>query len=85
MDAAALMKNKKIEEAWNLFFESNQTTTVEAMNAEGWKTAEQVAKESGLSLSRVSGIINEGHFERVKKRIHFKGKTREINFVRPKI
>lgn len=79
------MKTSAIEDAWKAFFESNKTVTIEQMNAEGWKTVEQVASESGLSLSRVSGIIGEGGFDVVKKKAQLKGRVREMNFIRPKV
>lgn len=73
------------EQVWASFEEGNTKTTVEAMNAEGWKTVDQVARKTQLSSPRVHNMIREGKFDSVKKKILYFGKTREIVFVRPKV
>jgi len=55
------------------------------MNAEGWKTVEQVRDVVGLSNTRIYNMIREGKFERVKKKVHIDRSAAWINFVRPKI
>jgi hypothetical protein len=55
------------------------------MNAEGWRTIDQVAKKTQLSSPRVHNLIREGRFDSVKKKIFYSGKTREMVFVRPKL
>jgi hypothetical protein len=55
------------------------------MNAEGWRTIDQVAQKTQLSSPRVHNLIKEGEFESVKKKILHSGKTREIVFVRPRV
>jgi hypothetical protein len=55
------------------------------MNAEGWRTIDQVAQKTQLSNPRVHNLIKEGKFESVKKKLLYFGKTREMVFVRPKI
>lgn len=73
------------DEVWKSFNGEYSITTIEAMNAEGWKTEAQVAKEVGMSRKNVNNLANTGKIDRVKKRVWHKGGMREINFVRPKI
>jgi hypothetical protein len=72
------------DSVWDSFKEENTKTTIEAMNAEGWKTIEQAAQECGLSKCHINHMANDGKMESVKKRVFLGGITREINFVRPK-
>jgi hypothetical protein len=72
------------DKIWESFDSRNTKTTVEAMNAEGWRTIDQVARKTKLSSPRVHNMIREGEFESVKKKILYSGKTREMVFVRPK-
>jgi len=69
---------------WDSFKKENTQTTVESMNAEGWKTVSQVSEETGLSMSRINGMVFEKKLEAVKRKVKRSGFTREINFVRPK-
>ena len=71
------------DQVWDSFNTETQKTTVESMNAEGWKTIVQASRSCGLSASRVNQLANEGKMDRVKKRVWHGGITREINFVRP--
>ena len=73
------------DSVWASFNAENEKTTIESMNAEGWKTIQQAAKESGLSRPRINYIANEGKLERIKRKIFVNGVTREVNFVRPKL
>ena len=73
------------DKVWESFDSRNTKTTVEAMNAEGWRTVDQVAQKIRLSSPRVHNLIREGKFDSVKKKILYFGKTREMVFVRPKI
>lgn len=73
------------DKVWESFDSRNTKTTVEAMNAEGWRTIDQVAQKTQLSSPRVHNLIKEGEFESVKKKILHSGKTREIVFVRPRV
>jgi hypothetical protein len=70
---------------WESFDNHNQKTTVEAMNAEGWRTIDQVTQKTGLSSPRIYNMVREGKFETVKKKVFYGGKTRDIKFVRPRI
>jgi hypothetical protein len=70
---------------WESFDDHNQKTTIEAMNAEGWRTVDQVIQKTGLSSPRIYNMVREGKFETVKKKVFYAGKTRDIKFVRPKI
>lgn len=70
---------------WASFEENNEKTTVEAMNADGWKTVDQVIETIGLSKSRIYNMIREGKMERVKKKVTVNGLTNKINFIRPKL
>lgn len=71
------------DEVWESFDRDNQKTTIEAMNAEGWRTVDQVIQKTGLSSPRIYNMMREGKFESVKKKVFHTGKTRDINFVRP--
>jgi hypothetical protein len=71
------------DSVWASFNAENEKTTIESMNAEGWKTVQQAARDSGLSRPRINHIANEGKLERIKRKIFINGVTREINFVRP--
>lgn len=73
------------DKVWESFEEHNDITTIEAMNAEGWKTVDQVVKSVGLSRTRIYNMIREGKFERVKKKVHIDKSASWINFVRPKV
>ena len=73
------------DKVWESFDSRNTKTTVEAMNAEGWRTIDQVVQKTQLSNPRVHNLIKEGKFESVKKKVLYFGRTREIVFVRPKL
>lgn len=73
------------DKVWESFDSRNTKTTVEAMNAEGWKTIDQVVRKTQLSSPRVHNLIKEGEFESVKKKVLYFGRTREIVFVRPRV
>jgi hypothetical protein len=72
------------DRVWKSFDTDNQKTTIEAMNAEGWRTVDQVIQKTGLSSPRIYNMVREGKFETVKKKVFYAGKTRDIKFVRPK-
>ncbi len=72
------------DSVWQSFRESNEIISIEAMNAEGWKTVTQVAEEIGLSRSHINFMANNGNLERTKRKVSSGGKVREINFVRPR-
>jgi predicted transcriptional regulator len=55
------------------------------MNAEGWRTVEQVMETSKLSNARIYNMIREGLFEREKKKVKTGGMIKVLNFVRPKV
>lgn len=71
------------DKVWSSFNAENKKTTIEAMNAEGWKTIDQVAQECGLSKSRINHLAVDGKIERTKRKVFHGGRTREVNFVRP--
>jgi hypothetical protein len=73
------------DNVWKSFDTDNQKTTIEAMNAEGWRTVDQVIQKTGLSSPRIYNMVRERKFETVKKKVFYAGKTRDIKFVRPKI
>jgi len=73
------------DKVWESFDSHNTKTTVEAMNAEGWKTVDQVIQKTGLSSPRIYNMIREGKFETIKRKVYYAGKTRDLTFVRPKI
>jgi hypothetical protein len=70
---------------WESFKEDNTKTTIEAMEAEGWKTVRDVARMTNLSRQRVLELANSDKMESVKKKVIQTGKTREMVFVRPKV
>jgi predicted alpha-1,6-mannanase (GH76 family) len=73
------------DSVWDSFKGGATKTTVEAMNAEGWKTESQAAQETGISRQRINTLANSGKMDKIKKRVFLSGLTREINFVRPKV
>lgn len=73
------------DKVWESFDSHNTKTTVEAMNAEGWKTVDQVIQKTGLSSPRIYNMIREVKFETIKRKVYYSGKTRDLTFVRPKI
>jgi hypothetical protein len=71
---------------WESFTNNNTQTTIEAMNAEGWRSVDQVMSVTGLSNSRIYNMIREGKFDCEKKRIKKDGgPARILSFVRPKV
>lgn len=73
------------DSVWQSFRENNEIISIDAMNAEGWKTVTQVAEETSLSRSHINFMANNGSLERTKRKVSCGGKIREINFVRPKL
>ena len=73
------------DSVWDSFKEKNTKTTIEAMNAEGWKTEKQVAQDTGISRKNINYLSNNGKLDVIKKKVLIDGITREINFVRPKV
>ena len=73
------------DEMWDSFKEENTKTTIEAMNAEGWKTLEQAADESGLGRTTIRHMVKAGKMEQIKAKVFFVGAVRNMNFVRPKV
>jgi hypothetical protein len=73
------------DSVWKSLERDNTFTTIEAMNAEGWKTVDQVMKITGLSSSRIRNMISEEKFDRDKKRVRDGGTIKTMNFVRPKV
>jgi hypothetical protein len=73
------------DSVWQSFKEANEKTTVEAMEAKGWKLLVNVAEEIGASRQAIHDLITAGKMEKIKERIQFSGKTREMVFVRPRV
>ncbi len=74
------------DKVWRSFRESNESTTIEAMNAEGWKTVKQAAEESGYAANYINSMALRGKkLELVKKKVNYGTSVREVNFVRPKL
>ena len=73
------------ESVWDSFKEENTRTTIEAMNAEGWKTLEQASLDSGLGRTTIRHLASNGKVERTKVKVFFMGATRDMTFIRPKI
>jgi hypothetical protein len=72
------------DKVWESIGKESALTTIEAMNAEGWKTVDQVTKITGLSNTRIRNMIGEEKFERVKKKVKDGGTIKTMNFIRPK-
>jgi hypothetical protein len=72
------------DKVWESVGRDASFTTIEAMNAEGWKTVSQVMEITSLSSSRIRNMVCEGKFDREKKRVKDGGTIKTINFVRPK-
>ena len=73
------------EDVWDSFSKENALTSIEAMNAEGWRTVSQVIKATSLSDSRIYNMIREEKFECQKKKVKEGGVTKTINFIRPRV
>jgi hypothetical protein len=73
------------DDVWKSFQASCALTTIEEMNSEGWKTIEQTSQEIGLSRPHINAMANSGKLERIKRKVFLGGKSREINFIRPKV
>lgn len=73
------------DSVWQSFKKTNEKTTIEAMEAKGWKLLVNVAEEIGASRQAIHDMITAGKMEKIKERIQFSGKTREMVFVRPKV
>lgn len=71
-------------DVWESFKEDHSKTSIESMEAEGWKTAINAAKEVGLSRQSMFDLIARGRVDSIKVKIDYSGKTREMTFVRPK-
>jgi hypothetical protein len=72
------------DSVWDSFKEARTKTTIEDMEAQGWKLAILAAKEVGLSRQAMFDLISKDMVESTKKKINYSGKTREMVFVRPK-
>jgi hypothetical protein len=72
------------DKVWESIGKDATLTTIESMNAEGWKTVGQVMEVTSLSSSRIRNMIVEGKFEREKKKVKDGGTVKTMNFVRPK-
>jgi hypothetical protein len=72
------------DSVWDSFREARTKTTIEDMEADGWKLAIQAAREVGLSRQAMFDLISKDMVESTKRKISYSGKTREMVFVRPK-
>ena len=72
------------DKVWESIGKDASLTTIEAMNAEGWKTVGQVMEITSLSGSRIRNMIVEGKFDSEKKKVKDDGTVKTMNFVRPK-
>jgi hypothetical protein len=72
------------DKVWESFKEDHTKTTIEAMNAEGWKTLEQASLDSGVGRTTIRHLASNGKVEKAKVKVFFMGATREMTFFRPK-
>lgn len=72
------------DKVWESISKDSELTSIEAMNAEGWKTVGQVMEITNLSSSRIRNMIIEGKFDSEKKKVKDCGTVKTMNFVRPK-
>lgn len=76
---------RDIEEAWGAYFAANATVDIDAMNADGWRTLQQIADITGTTGDAAKHILRRStDIERKKCRVVLNGQTRAINFYRPK-
>ena len=73
------------DSVWQSFKQDHSKTTIEAMEAEGWRLVSDVAKDVGLSKQGIFDMIANNRIESIKKKIDYSNKTREMTFVRPKV
>lgn len=75
------------DSVWQSFRDSNEKTTIEEMNADGWKTIKQASAESGYAENYINAMALRGVKMELQKRkvACINGSVREMNFVRPKI
>lgn len=73
------------DRVWESFKNDHKQTTIESMETKGWKLLVNVAKEIGTSRQAIHDLINAGKMEKIKEKIQFSGKIREMAFVRPKV
>ena len=72
------------DKVWESIGKDASLTTIEALNAEGWKTVGQVMEITSLSASRIRNMIVEGKFDSEKRKVKDDGTVKTMNFVRPK-
>ena len=72
------------DKVWESFKEDHTKTSIESMEANGWRLAIEAAKEVGLSRQAMFDLIANEKVESIKAKIDYSGKTREMTFVRPK-
>jgi hypothetical protein len=70
------------DDAWSR--ESSQATTIESMNADGWKTIRQASEAMGINASTIGSRVRNGYFDTIQKRALSGGCHRMVNFIRPK-
>ena len=76
---------RDVAAAWDAFFKENATVDVETMNADGWRTCEQIAEITGQTDDSARKILSRRRdFEIKKCRIILNGSARSVNFYRPK-
>lgn len=73
------------DDIWAHHKKTLDLVTVESMNADGWKTYEQVGQLFGVHRMTVANWVNTGRYDSRKEKTRYKGCIREVNFVRPKI
>lgn len=80
--------HKIVIPSWDSVWESFKTETekisIEAMNADGWKTIRQASEATGINASTIGSRIRNGYFDTVQKRTLSGGCHRMVNFIRPK-
>lgn len=76
-----------VQAAWDAFYKESETEDLDALNAEGWKTLEQVASATGRARNTVdSATKKSARFERRAVRVvALNGTVRRVTIVRPKL
>ena len=80
-------KPSVVEAAWDAFYRYTEVEDLQALNAEGWKTLEQVVSATGRSRNTIDGFtIASSDFERRSVRLQaVNGAVRRTTIVRPKL
>ena len=80
-------KPSVLQSAWDAFYRDTEVEDLQALNAEGWKTIDQIALKTGRPRNTVDGATRKsGTFERRSaKVVSLDGSVRRTVIIRPKL